>query len=55
MSPSWILVFRILYGFITSLAQLAVRSRRSKDLQINVLRHENSVLRRQIGLACQQR
>jgi hypothetical protein len=50
-----VLVFRILYGFITSLAQLAVRSRRSKDLQINVLRHENSVLRRKIGLACDQR
>ena len=41
-------MFRILYGFITSLARLAVRSGRSKDLQIIVLRHENSVLRRQI-------
>jgi transposase InsO family protein len=35
--------------FIAHLAQLAVRSGRWKDLQIIVLRHENSVLRRQAG------
>ncbi len=49
MSRSWILVFRILYGFITYLAQLAVRSGRPKDPQIIALRHEKSVLRRQIS------
>jgi transposase InsO family protein len=47
MPPSWGIVFRILYSFLTSLAILAVRSGRSKDLEIIVLRHENAVLRRQ--------
>jgi hypothetical protein len=47
MPPSWATVFRILYSFLTSLARLAVRSGRSKDLEIIVLRHENTVLRRQ--------
>jgi hypothetical protein len=47
MPPSWAIVFRILYSFLSSLARLAVRSGRSKDLEIIVLRHENTVLRRQ--------
>jgi hypothetical protein len=49
MPPSWCLVFRILYRFLSQLAGLAVRSGRWKDLQIIVLRHENAVLRRQIA------
>ncbi len=40
---------RLLYRFLAQLAGLAVRSRRWKDLQIIVLRHENAVLRRQVG------
>ncbi|MCP3977090.1 MAG: helix-turn-helix domain-containing protein, partial [bacterium] len=40
---------RLLYGFLTQLARVAVRSGRWKDLQIIVLRHENAVLRRQVG------
>ncbi|MCP3934848.1 MAG: transposase [Actinomycetia bacterium] len=40
----------ILYRFLAQLARLAVRSGRWRDLQIIVLRHENAVLRRQIGL-----
>ncbi|MCP4087379.1 MAG: hypothetical protein GY745_20375 [Actinomycetia bacterium] len=40
---------RLLYRFLAQLARLAVRSGRSKDLQIIVLRHENTVLRRQVG------
>jgi putative transposase len=39
-------VFRILYRFLTALARLAVRSGRSKDLEIIVLRHQLQVLRR---------
>jgi hypothetical protein len=42
-------VFCILYSFLSTLARLAVRSGRSKDLEIIVLRHENSVLRRKAG------
>jgi len=42
-------VFRILYRLITMLARLAVRSGRSKDLEIIVLRHQLTVLRRQIN------
>ncbi|MCP3855552.1 MAG: integrase [Actinomycetia bacterium] len=37
----------ILYRFLASLARLRVRSGRSKDLEIIVLRHQLSVLRRQ--------
>ena len=40
-------MFRILYRFLTSLARLAVRSGRSKDLEVIVLRHQLAVLRRQ--------
>ena len=49
MTPSWWVVFRLFYRFLASLARLAVRSGRSKDLQIIVLRHENAALRRQSG------
>ena len=38
---------RILYRFLVSLARLAVRSGRSKDLEIIVLRHQLAVLHRQ--------
>ena len=40
-------VYRILYRFLAALARLAVRSGRSKDLEIIVLRHQLTVLRRQ--------
>ena len=40
-------VFRILYRFLASLARLSVRSGRSKDLEIIVLRHQLAVLQRQ--------
>ena len=49
MAPSWLLVSRILYRLLTDLARLAARSGRSKDLELIVLRHQNTVLRRQIG------
>jgi putative transposase len=41
------LVYRILYRFFAALARLAVRTGRSKDLEIIVLRHQLMVLRRQ--------
>ena len=40
-------VYGILYRFLASLARLAVRSGRSKELEIIVLRHQLAVLRRQ--------
>jgi putative transposase len=40
-------VFRILHRLVAVLARLAVRSGRSKDLEIVVLRHQLAVLRRQ--------
>ena len=40
-------MYRIFYRLIASLARLAVRSGRSKDLEIIVLRHQLQVLRRQ--------
>ena len=49
MPPSWFDVFRILYLLLTSLARLAVRSGRSKDIELIVLRHQNAELRRQIA------
>ena len=39
------LVYRILYRFLAALASLAVRSGRSNDLEIIVLRHQLTVLR----------
>ena len=48
MAPSWMLVFHIFYQFLSALARLAVRSGRSKDLEIIVLRHQIQVLRRQV-------
>lgn len=41
-------MYRILYRLLAALAVLAVRSGRSKDLEIIVLRHQLGVLRRQI-------
>lgn len=48
MPPAWHIVFRILYRFLAALARLFVRSGRSKDLEIIVLRRHLQVLRRQI-------
>ncbi|MDH4146995.1 MAG: hypothetical protein OEY23_17700 [Acidimicrobiia bacterium] len=41
-------MYRILYRFLAVMARLAVRSGRSKDLEIVVLRHQLAMLRRQI-------
>jgi hypothetical protein len=46
--PSWFAVSRVFYRLIAILARLAVRSGRSKDLEIIVLRHQLTVLRRQV-------
>ena len=40
-------MFRILYRSLASMALLTVRSGRSKDLEIIVLRHQLAVLGRQ--------
>ena len=45
-APSWDLMCRIVYRFLALLARLTVRSGRSKDLEIIVLRHQLTVLRR---------
>ena len=45
-APSWGLMCRILYWFLALLVRLAVRSGRSKDLEIIVLRHQLGVLQR---------
>jgi len=42
------LVFHIFYYLLAGLARLAVRSGRSKDLEIIVLRRQVQVLRRQV-------
>ena len=42
-------MYRIFYRLIAGLARLAVRSGRSKDLEIIVLRHQLAVFRRQVG------
>ena len=44
-SRSWGPMCRVLYRFLALLARLAVRSGRSKDLEIIVLRHQITVLR----------
>lgn len=43
-----LLMHRILYRFVAALCRLVFRSGRSKDLEIIVLRHQLSVLRRQV-------
>ena len=48
LTTSWVLMFRIIYRFLTLLARLAVRSGRSKDLEIIVLRHQLTVPQHQI-------
>jgi len=48
MPPSWRVVFRLLHPFLGALARLAVRSGRAKDVEIIVLRHQLTVLQRQI-------
>jgi putative transposase len=47
-SHSWNLVHLVLYRLLVSLVMLLVRSGRAKDLEIVVLRHQLTVLRRQI-------
>ena len=49
---SWGPVCRVLHRFLVSLARLAVRSGRSKGLEIIVLRHQLAVLRSQAAVAC---
>ena len=45
------LAYRLVRGLFGLLAALA-RSDLSKDAELLVLRHENQVLRRQLGAAC---
>ena len=47
-APSLTIVSRLFYRLIAVYARLAVRSGRSKDLEIIVLRHQLTVLRRQV-------
>jgi hypothetical protein len=47
MPPCWCPVYCIFYRLLATLAHLAARSGRSKDLEIVVLRHQLQVLRRQ--------
>ncbi len=42
-------MYRIFYGLTAGLVRLAVRSGRSKDLEIIVLRHQVAVLRRGVN------
>jgi hypothetical protein len=46
MASSSVSMFRILYRFLTLLTRLAIRSGRSKDSEIIVLRHQPTVLQR---------
>ena len=46
---------RILYRLLVSLARLAVRSGRSKDLEIIVVRHQLTVLHRQSNRPARRR
>lgn len=48
MPPSWAVVFRLLNRGLAVLARLAMRSGRSKYLEIIVLRHLLQVLRHQV-------
>ncbi len=55
MPPLLCHIYRILYHLITALALPAVRSGRSKDLEIIVLRHQITLLPRQLGPTSAQR
>ncbi len=48
-SRRWLTISRVLYHLIAMIARLAVRSGQSKDLEIIVLRHQLTVLRRHIN------
>lgn len=49
--PSWSLMHRVLYRLLVAIVGLLARSGRDKDLEIVVLRHQLTVLRRQIDRA----